>query len=312
MSNKVYPGPQDKNAGVFYNRLMDICCPANVELEERSKRTLAVFIGIVSCLVLFGDVVFHFYAGSFLLASVLFLTGVIVMISIFVGRKKKDARFYYRVTMLALGLLFLYLLGTSEAYHNRMFWTYIFPLIALYLLGKNEGLIYTISYYIIAVILVLPQSFGMHFGDYEFRFKLEYLISLLIVSLMAYCFEVIRFKYQEATTRRQGNMETANQQLSQEIEKRILMEQAAKDALMELKETQSQLIQSAKLASIGELASGVAHELNQPLMVIRNTVQLQMRRVKKASELSGDRLEPLAVVETGPEGTVFRMRPPVL
>ena len=42
----------------------------------------------------------------------------------------------------------------------------------------------------------------------------------------------------------------------------------------ELKETQAQLIQTAKLASIGELATGIAHELNQPLMYIRNNAQL--------------------------------------
>ena len=49
----------------------------------------------------------------------------------------------------------------------------------------------------------------------------------------------------------------------------------------ELKNTHSQLIQTAKLASIGELASGVAHELNQPLMVIRTTSQLLMRKLQK-------------------------------
>jgi signal transduction histidine kinase len=45
----------------------------------------------------------------------------------------------------------------------------------------------------------------------------------------------------------------------------------------ELKETQSQLIQSAKLASIGEMAAGVAHELNQPLMVARTGIQMMRR-----------------------------------
>ncbi len=49
----------------------------------------------------------------------------------------------------------------------------------------------------------------------------------------------------------------------------------------DLREAQTQLIQSAKLASIGELSAGVAHELNQPLMVIRTTIQLINRYISK-------------------------------
>ncbi|WP_163134566.1 ATP-binding protein [Agarivorans sp. Alg241-V36] len=51
----------------------------------------------------------------------------------------------------------------------------------------------------------------------------------------------------------------------------------------ELKTTQSQLIQTSKLASIGELSAGVAHELNQPLMIIRNGGQLLERRINKGT-----------------------------
>jgi signal transduction histidine kinase len=47
-----------------------------------------------------------------------------------------------------------------------------------------------------------------------------------------------------------------------------------KHAYRKLKNTQAQLVQSSKLASIGELAAGVAHELNQPLSVIRLNCQL--------------------------------------
>ena len=51
----------------------------------------------------------------------------------------------------------------------------------------------------------------------------------------------------------------------------------------ELRRTQDQLMQSAKLAAIGELAAGVAHEVNNPLMVILGHAGLLRRRGDLAS-----------------------------
>lgn len=57
---------------------------------------------------------------------------------------------------------------------------------------------------------------------------------------------------------------------------------------IELKQTQSQLIQSAKLASVGEMATGVAHELNQPLGIMAMSADFQLLQADK-----GDHQEAL-------------------
>lgn len=49
--------------------------------------------------------------------------------------------------------------------------------------------------------------------------------------------------------------------------------------LREIKELQAQLVQSSKLAAIGQLAAGVAHEINNPLTVALSHIQLLIPKV---------------------------------
>ncbi|MHA1405042.1 MAG: sensor histidine kinase [Candidatus Helarchaeota archaeon] len=72
-----------------------------------------------------------------------------------------------------------------------------------------------------------------------------------------------------------------------ELKTKELKNEAKKleNTLLELKNTQEMLVQSEKLASIGLLAAGVAHEINNPLMGIINYAEIVKEELKELSRL---------------------------
>jgi two-component system NtrC family sensor kinase len=62
-------------------------------------------------------------------------------------------------------------------------------------------------------------------------------------------------------------------------------EEELKKAYMKLKETQAQLIQSEKLASIGQLAAGVAHEINNPAGFVISNLDILNKYVRRITPI---------------------------
>jgi PAS domain S-box-containing protein len=63
------------------------------------------------------------------------------------------------------------------------------------------------------------------------------------------------------------------------------MAQSERAAHEALKKAQSQLVQSEKLAALGQLVAGVAHEINNPLSFVSNNVAVLQRDVRAVREL---------------------------
>jgi signal transduction histidine kinase len=88
-------------------------------------------------------------------------------------------------------------------------------------------------------------------------------------------------------------------QLEQKVEERT---KALKAAMQQLQETESQLIQSEKLAAHGLLAAGVLHEINNPLSFSRGSMSVLKRALERVREAAHGTMDPLlAEVERAAE-----------
>jgi hypothetical protein len=72
----------------------------------------------------------------------------------------------------------------------------------------------------------------------------------------------------------------------------VKLEQAkaeVESAMSELKATQSQLVQQEKLASLGQLTAGIAHEIKNPLNFVNNFSEVSMEMIEEVLEARSER-----------------------
>ncbi len=152
------------------------------------------------------------------------------------------------------------------------------------------GLIFTATIYLVSFImgLISPNGLGSQYYNllYSTVRTLGFPFSLLIY---------VSMRFKEMIHEVQANAQTVvelseEKKVQAENQQKILEVEVARQTseirltLENLKSTQSQLIQSEKMASLGELTAGIAHEIQNPLNFVNNFSEVNTELLDELGE----------------------------
>ncbi len=122
------------------------------------------------------------------------------------------------------------------------------------ILSRLEAVTVQTNIALVVVSFMLVSALLLMAVRYQRKLRLQERISLQ---------EAAQANLEEQVEQRTQALTTANQRMRNEIIERHRAEE-------ELHRTQEELVQSAKLAALGQMSVGLSHELNQPLAAIRS------------------------------------------
>jgi two-component system, NtrC family, sensor kinase len=234
-------------------------------------------------------------------ASVGFTAAIIKIITNFLETQKQLPELYKYVKFVWLGMLILLLV--SESMGIKFFtdnYFEILSLVILYILYKSKGTSpniravgLTIFPFSIALFVLnffhflVPKFYG---ANEEFfknirGFALLWMFGFGIYVQRQYKREKAR-KLKEEFERRilEDQKNSLENQVAERTTELTQQKEALEKTVLELKTTQTQLIHAEKMASLGELTAGIAHEIQNPLNFVNNFSEMSVELAQELNE----------------------------
>lgn len=191
--------------------------------EKLRLQHYAIFLSVgIPTMVIFGVV--NLWRGNLLLCLLVLFSGGGLLAGLMALRRLKDGRIVYRINCLLFGLLIVYMMMVGGESGSKILWMYTFPLIAFFLFGKREGLIWSALIFLVALLNFWGPLKGVTEFIYAPQFKTRFIFTYLIVSAVTYWFESSRFHYRRGLEEQNRVLEEEKQLLQHEIKERQRLE----------------------------------------------------------------------------------------
>ncbi|PKL17034.1 MAG: hypothetical protein CVV49_13065 [Spirochaetae bacterium HGW-Spirochaetae-5] len=201
--------------------------PRDIEDEGRRKLFAIFILLLIAPLIIFGT---HLIKSGFYGYGIVdYIVASLFFLFLIIFRKVRKPKVFYRLALSLLCFLLVYWVNTGAAKGYAAIWVLTIPPFTFFLLGKREGIIWTIFVYGITALLLTVPSLSINGFVYEMNFVSRFLFTLFLIILFTYNFESVRQRYKRA-------MESEQLKLIEEKERLAESKHESDTANLKLKE----------------------------------------------------------------------------
>ena len=223
----------------------------NLDFEETRKRRLFAILILPGIGILFSFSIYHLSRGTIVEGIFDLVTGIWLVLTLFAFRVMEKGLNLYRLNAALLCCLFLFLSIRGGVQGNKLMWAFSFPLIALYTLGRKEGLILTAVHFVLTIgVLYVPLDI-VQMNAYAPEFKLRFCVAFFLVGSLTYIYESVR-------EHSQTNLEDERNKLEAEKSKLADLSHALQKANQALTLSEERLTRAQAIARVGNLEYGIS------------------------------------------------------
>ncbi len=238
--------------------------------------TLSVGICV---LILLGSI--SFFQKNFLLGYLDYAVALLLLVLLLLIHFRQQYTVCCYTGIAIIHCLYFFVFVTGAAKGNAFMWYFNYPLFTLFLLGTRNGSRVIMLLFVPTLIFLAIDLFVSKVPLYDMYFASRFIPSFITVFLFSHLYEKSREKAYEELLAAHAHQEQVIQERTEKI-----------------KRQQAQIAHADRLTALGEMATGIAHEINQPLTIISLAEQHLRRKWQQENGLdtaSKESLETIAL-----------------